>query len=268
MEERDFSLARQELVKREGQAHGAILEMLRKFDEQPVPAVPAAGIRGERVTDETPPPVPRKREGFGRVGSAARRTRRMAKFVEDLPEEERQQGTETDEGEKANYRLSVMGPRVVAYEPAPWEEDAPIQQEPQRMERGNSQSTQGSQGLDSIPEDEDESIYSLPRNTKSLPSPPAEYNFPGNYFTKHKITPSDSSVPPTPRSPHPPPSSGSDFAILNSPTIPNSPPTIRSRAGLKKIFLSSLRPRRRDSLEPPSPSTPVSSPALSTPSLP
>src|ERR1700738_4885689 len=60
MEERDFSLARQELVKREGQAHGAILEMLRKFDEQPVPAVPAAGIRGERVTDETPPPVPRK----------------------------------------------------------------------------------------------------------------------------------------------------------------------------------------------------------------
>ena len=64
----------------------------------------------------------------------------------------------------------------------------------------------------------------------------------------------------------PPVSPVSDFAIPRSPT--KSPTNFRTRAGLKKIFLSSLRPRKRDDNEPLSPSTTISSSTATTPSLP
>jgi hypothetical protein len=191
----------------------------------------------------------------------------MAKFVEDLPEQNWEMQDSAAE-EKADWRLSRMGPKVIAYEPAPWEEDEPMQQDPPAMERDNSQTLE-----DILEDNEDEMSYPPPANTQlNILTPPADYThpqFPESYLTIHKLPADVFPAPPSPRSPLTPISPVSDPAIPCTPTKLSSPSTLRSRAGLKKIFLSTLRPRRKEEIEPLSPSSTLSySSSLITPTLP
>lgn len=280
MEERDHSKAREEWMRKEEQTHEAVLAMLRKLDERK-PAVPALNLSTSSAAQplkwETIDEFPenessttnvRRRIGIDSSGCGVRRNRRMGKFVEHLPSEEEMEQIENDISEetKADWRLSRMGPKVLSYEPAPWEEETTMEEMQTPMER------EPSHGLENIIEDEEDSEsistqYVLPADAKSkMLTPPAEYNHPGGYYPVYKLPPDIFPAPPTPRSPNAPVSPVSDFAISRSPT--KSPTNLRTRAGLKKIFLSSLRPKKRDDSEPLSPSTTISSSTATTPSLP
>lgn len=251
-------------------------------------------------------PRPRRREAdFG--DGELRRNRRMAKFVEHLPVEAESWQKEVDvsDEDKADWRLSRTGPIILSHEPAPWEEEsAPMERDPSQGSEEEKKewrlsslgpkvlicepapweepstiapmTREPSQGLADIIEDEEElaespaTQYVIPKDMKSkILTPPTEYSAPSSpssYFPIYKF-PSDAvPTPNTPRSPRPSLSpTVTDFAIPKTP--PKSPTNLRTRAGFKKIFLSSLRPRKRDENEPLSPSLSISSTAT-TPSLP
>ena len=190
MEERDYSKAREEWMRKEEQAHEAVLAMLRKLDESK-PSVPAGNLSIitsaaqplKRETDEEIPKnensttTVRRRVVIDTSGCEVRRNRRLGKFVEDLPSEEEMEQIENDVSEetKADWRLSRMGPKVLSYEPAPWEEEAMTEEIQSPMER------EPSQGLEDIIEDEEDSEsistqYVVPADAKSkILTPPAEY---------------------------------------------------------------------------------------------
>ena len=311
MEERDFSKAREELRRKEEQAQGAILELLKKLDER-TDEVEAEDSSSSAPIDgaEKNQPRPRRRDegpGDGEV----RRNRRMGKFVEHLPMESKSWQMEVDvsKEDKADWRLSRTGPKILSYEPAPWEEESTA------MERDSSQQSEDekkewrlssigpklvicepapweetepitpitpitplvrspSQGLEDIIEDEEDGAespstqYVIPKDLSSnILTPPTDYanpSSPAGYFPIYKF-PSDAI--PAPRSPRPSTSTTrTEFDYIPK-TPPKSPTNLRTRAGFKKIFLSSLRPKRRDENEPLSPSFSISSTAT-TPSLP
>ena len=280
MEERDYSKAREECIRKEEQAHEAVLAMLRKLDEAK-PSVPAGNLSiitsasrplkketAEEIREnEKSTTTVRRRVGIDSSGREVWRNRRMGKFVEHLPSEEEMEEMENDISKetKADWRLSRMGPKVLSYEPAPWEEEAMTEEAQSPME------PEASPGLEDIIEDEEDSEsisiqYVGPTDAKSkILTPPAEYNHPAGYFPIYRLPSDIFPAPPTPRSPNAPVSPVSDFGIPKTLTKP--PTNLRTRAGLKKIFLSTLRPRKRDDNEPLSPSPTISS-AATTPSLP
>ena len=331
---RDFSAkAREEWIRKEEQAHEAVRAMLRRLDETERDARPSTasantslipGTNGAR--DEKPSFSEEEAGGPRRVVSrngvgGVQRYRRMGKFVEHLPSEEEVEEMEREQvevsasaEEKADWRLSRIGPKIVAYERAPWEEDepesGPEEEEEVQVEKPPSpappvhapvapvyvQQNVSRIFLEDISEDEedeeedeeDEEIDgsttshsvpgSSPSSSKSKPKvymPPADYvrptqpSPPGGHFPVYKLPADIFPAPPTPRSPNFPPMSPISDAFI--PTIsktipPKSPTNLRTRAGLKKIFLS-IRPRRRDD-EPLSPTPTLSSSAATTPSLP
>jgi hypothetical protein len=382
MEERQFSKAREELIKRDGQAHEAILQMLRKFDGKKSAALPALPviiepvreIPGEAMLEEEKiVPRPRRRENMSLAGGELRRNRRMGKFVEELPIAVQDEilspmAVDVAEENKAEHGLSELGPKVISYEPAPWEEGSVkqgqvhgdsenvrrgpkvVSYEPAPWEestdkgsshrssddvaRGNEaglrlgprvvsykqapwedesmeesshivmeeevdenradwrlgpkvtayepapweesrsmERTPSQTPLEDILEADEEvgspaSQYTIPGSIKNrILTPPTEYTSasPGGYFPIYKF-PTDAFPPPsTPRSVSSPSPPVSELTIPKTP--PKSPTNIRTRAGLKKIFLSTLRSKKRDENEPLSPSPTISSTA-STPSIP
>lgn len=278
MEERDFSRAKEAWMKKEEQAHEAVLEMLKKLEESKV-----GGHEGSagKTSDDTRQKTERvvmddenfatsvpRRVGGDNTGGEVRRNRRIGKFVEHLPTTEEAEDIETDatEENKADWRLSRMGPKLLLYEPAPWEDET-TQSVVSSVERGSSQI------LEDIAEEED----SEPLPTQFVPpmnarpktlTPPADYIYPSppsDQYPIYKLPPEIFPAPSASRSPTTPVSPSSGFG--NSNTSEKSPSRIRTRAGLKKIFLSTIRPRKRDDMEPPSPCTTISSTAT-TPSLP
>jgi hypothetical protein len=142
---------------------------------------------------------------------------------------------EEEEEAKAAWRLSSLGPKIVSYEKAPWEMEE-VEEEPPEVPlppevpraRGRPRAMERVEinKLENIIEDEED--------TETLILSPL----------------------PTPVSPTKPPSPSKDFSSQRS---------IRSRTGLKKIFLA-IRPRRKEE-EPLSPTTTISS-TSTTPSLP
>lgn len=287
MEERDLSAkAREAWIRREEQSHETVLAMLRKLEgsgkrqggggKSSVPLKTGLQENSEGGEEGVVMVIRRTSAGGSDVG--LRRNRRMGTFVDHLPSEEEVEEREkevvsTDEegNTKADWRLSRMGPKVLSYEPAPWEEEEQQEQEgrsvgdlliPSAMERD-------SQGLDDIVEDEEDSESLRTQYTDVKPkilTPPAEYSLPssspGGYFPIYKLPSDIFPGPTTPRSPN------SDRSIPKTPPPTKSPSNLRSRAGLKKIFLSTLRPRKRDDIEPLSPTLTISSSAATTPSLP
>jgi len=282
MEERDCSKAREEWIKKEEQAHEAVLTMLRKLDgSKPPPAVPPSASGnlsiitaplkrdvnekisgGERILM----PDVRRRVVISSPGAEVLRVRRMGKFVEHLSSEEEMEEFENDIAEdKADWRLSRMGPKVLSYEPAPWEEEETTQSLSSPIEQETSHI------LEDIIEDEEDSeslsTQYVPTDTKSrILTPPAEHthpSLPGSYFPIYKLPADIFPAPPSPRSPNAPIFPVSDFGIPKSPNKSSS--NLRTRAGLKKIFLSTLRPKKRDDNEPLSPSTTISSSTTTTP---
>jgi hypothetical protein len=267
MEERDFSRAREELVRREGQVHGAVLEMLRKFDEKKPESTTDACVS---PTQGPVFPTARRREGFDRSGSQRRRNRRMGKFVEDLPKEKEDSETESEEDDKADWRLSRIGPKIISYEPAPWEEEITEKALPPEP-KAAPMARENSQGLTIITEEEEKesptTLFTLPVASKPLLTPPpdAPRQSSSSYFTVYKLPPDIFPASQTPRSPLSPTSPVSELSVPRSPLKSTSPSTLRSRAGLKKIFLSTWRPKRKEDVEPLSPSPSISSTATSLP---
>jgi hypothetical protein len=279
MEGKRFSKAREEWIRKEEQAHEAVLAMLKKFDERsPSARTPASALRTPMAPlDEEPifeeensiTPV-RRRVGLDTKRTTIRRTRRMGKFVEHLPSEEEVEQMEEDASEEnpAEWRLSTVGPKVVSYQPAPWEEREVSQPSPPATELEDPQK------LEDIIEDEEDCLSSSSHcvgstSTKpNIAAPSAEFGYrssSGGYSSIHSISSDACPCPSTPRSPNAP------LSPVSEPTVPKTPPkspsSLRTRASLKKIFLSTLRPRKRDDNEPLSPSTTLSS-AATTPSLP
>ena len=274
---------------KEGQARQAVLAMLRKFDEeagsaapkrhdQNWPLNPAATTTERKITGAHE----RQKEEPLDAALEVRRNRRMAKFVEHLPHAEEFSRTDGDddddvEANKAAWRLSALGPKIRTLERAPWEEEEEEEEEEEQSTEAADRILERSQSqiLENIMEDEedDETLNNSYRQTEvktsKLLTPPvdidcAQSSSPTSYFGFHKFTPSRSvSNPTTPKSITFPVSPVFEYSIPKTP--PKSPSTIRTRAGLKKIFLSTLRPRKREDIEPPSPST---SSASTTPSLP
>jgi hypothetical protein len=313
MEERDFSKAREEMRRKEEQSQGAILEMLKKLDQKTraVEAEHPASLSPRTEEAEKHQSRPRRREDSQGDGEV-RRNRRMGKFVEHLSTETDSLQTEVDvsKEDKADWRLSRTGPRILSYESAPWEEEsAPRERDFSQGSEDDKKewrlSSMGpkvlvcepapwedpapiapiapivrepSQGLEDILEAEEDGAespathYIIPKDMRSkILTPPTEYtnpSSPAGYFPTYKF-PSDAiPAPNTPHSPRPSVSpTVAEFAIPKTP--PKSPSNLRTRTGFKKIFLSSLRPRKRDENEPlsPSPSSSISSTAT-TPSLP
>jgi len=252
-------------MKREGQAHEAVLAMLKKLDsgresEEPKSfGITEANWPLKNKETETAR-IRRRIAADSTIPNEVRRTRRMGKFVEHLPSEEEMEEVEAaaesvSEDDKADWRLSQMGPRVLSYEPAPWERDNdPSRNYPIRRENSSLQDIiEGDEERDRTNSDN-----SGPTNIKSnLLTPPPDFAFPSTpgYFPATR-------APPSPLSPQ-----TSLSPILESDSmIPPSAPK-RKRAGLKKIFLSKLRPRKRDDVEPLSP-TPTFSSTATSPSLP
>jgi len=265
-------------MRKEEQTHEAVLAMLRNLDgkklspqsgyrENPLQRSPLKTATNEVILEEDDSAPVRRRVGIDKKGNTGRRSRRVGKFVEHLPgEEEMEQREQPSEEEKAEWRLSSMGPKLVMYEPAPWEEGPPTPVEPTPMAQDPSQP------LEDIVEDDEDSDtvtnqYVVVSDTKPrLLTPPAEPTLrvsSGGHFPIYKLPPDVFPAPPTPRSPQFPLSPVSDF---EGPKSPIKSPNLRARAGLKKIFLSTLRPRKRDD-EPLSPSPTLSS-TVTTPSLP
>ena len=328
MEERDLSVkAREAWLRREEQSHETVLAMLRKLEGTGVGRQSGGGggrsvvpLKKENCEDGV---VRRRTLGKGGMdigGVELRRNRRMGKFVEQLPSEEEVEEmekevilTEEEGNTKADWRLSRMGPKVLSYEPAPWEEEemekeemeketvsrmgpkvrsyepAPWEEEDEQEEEEETSGNQfipsafqerNSQGLEDIVEDEEDSESLRTQYTDGKPkmlTPPAEYSLPstssGGYFPIYKLPSDIFPAPPSPRSPRNAPTSPtspiSDLSIPKSPLTPaKSPSNLRSRAGLKKIFLSTLRPRKRDDIEPLSPTLTISSSAATTPTTP
>jgi hypothetical protein len=214
-------------------------------------------------------PDVRRRVVVSSPGVEVLRVRRMGKFVEHLPSEEEMEELEGNIAEdKADWRLSRMGPKVLLYEPAPWEEEETTQSLSSPIEQETSHI------LEDIIEDEEDSeslsTQYMPTDTKSrMPTPPEEHalpSSPGSYFPIYKLPADIFPAPPSPRSPNSPISPVSDFGIPKTPNKSSS--NLRTRAGLKKIFLSSLRPKKRDDNEPLSPSTTISSSTTTTPIMP
>ena len=156
---RDFSAkAREEWNRKEEQAHEAVRAMLRRLDGTERDARPstASAITSTpiRKTNGARDEKPSFAEEVERVGAPRRvvnrggadgvlRNRRLGKFVEHLSSEE--DVAEMERGqvevsasaeEKADWRLSRTGPKIVSYERAPWEEDeaepGPQEEEDQR----------------------------------------------------------------------------------------------------------------------------------------
>jgi hypothetical protein len=384
MEERQFSKAREELIKRDEQAHEAILQMLRKFDEKKSAALPALPVINEPLREfpgesmlegEKFVPRPRRRENLSLAGGELRRNRRMGKFVEELPiavEDEvlAPMAVDVAEENKAEHGLSELGPKVISYDSAPWEEGSVKQGkahgnsehvrrgpkvvayelapwEEESMDKGSHHSSEDvaegneaglrlgprvisykqapweDQSMDqsshtSMEEEEvkenrgdwrlgpkvtayepapweesrsmertssqtpledileaDEEIgspasqYTIPGSIKNrILTPPTEYTHsssPQGYFPVYKFPADAFPAPSSPRSVYSPSPPVSELTIPKTP--PKSPTNMRTRAGLKKIFLSTLRSKKRDENEPLSPSPTISSTA-STPSLP
>jgi hypothetical protein len=379
MEERQFSKAREELSKRDGQAQEAILQMLRKFDDKKGAALPAfpvineplKEIPGEQTLEEAKiVPRPRRRENMSLAGGELRRNRRMGKFVEELPTavEEEPVTTVVDVGEE--HTLSELGPKVVSYEPAPWEDGMVVQRsrlgnaesgrmgpkvvsygqapwEDESTDQGSSHRSSEDVAMESraglglgprvisykhapweesmeessetvveeevegngsdwrlgprviaydsapwedsksmerkpspsplediIEDDEDvgspASQYTIPGSIKNrVLTPPTDYTHstsPGGYFPVYKFPPDAFPPPSTPRSVYSPSPPVSEFTIPKTP--PKSPTNLRTRAGLKKIFLSTIRSKKRDENEQPLSPSPTPSSTASTPSIP
>src|SRR5277367_1915673 len=151
MEERDLSAkAREAWIRREEHSQETVLAMLRKLEgtgtgenlrgAEKVPLKKGMKKENSGVQDGGRGGggggVVRRRTmgGTDVSGIELRRNRRMAKFVEQLPSEEEVEEMEkgvvsTSEETKADWRLSRMGPKVLSYEPAPWEEEELQQQE-------------------------------------------------------------------------------------------------------------------------------------------
>jgi len=292
---------------KEGQAHEAVLAMLRKFDEENGSARPKTNgpcLPLKPTNLPTPEDVKvtadrKKQDDISIAAVETKRNRRMAKFVEHLPDVEemaKNDGGDGDGEDKALWRLSMLGPKIRTLERAPWEdtdvetaeapsmlgpkirtlERAPWEENevetietPEPMERSESQ------GLEDIMEDEEDTDtlaipYQAPTDNRSkLLTPPVESTSPSSptsYFNFSKSASKPTSVSTPPKSHTVPISPTSELFVPKTP--PKSPSTIRSRAGLKKIFLSTLRPRKREDVEPPSPTGTLSSSAATTPSLP
>lgn len=140
MEEREFSKAREELSKRDGQAQEAILQMLRKFDQKKSAALPALPVIKEPLreipgeeAEEKIVPRPRRRENMSPASGELRRNRRMGKFVEELPMAVEEEPATMDGA--VEHTLTELGAKVTSYEPAPWEEGMVVQ----RSRLGNSE---------------------------------------------------------------------------------------------------------------------------------
>ena len=284
MDERDLSArAREAWMKKEEQSHETVLRMLRKLDG---PTEKDEGLNKERsplksATKENCVEdggvVRRRTKADGAGGVNILRNRRMGKFVESLPSEEEVEEMEEDlvssEDVKADWRLSRMGPKVLSYEPAPWEEEQPQQTNTNQLMPSAFERDSG--GLGDIVEDEEdsESLQTQYADVKpKLLTPPAEYAHPSSPHAASHVPiyklPSDVfPAPTTPVSLHAPTSPVSDSSVPRSPPA-KSLSNLRSRAGLKKIFLSSLRPRKRVDIEPLSPTLTISSSVATTPSLP
>jgi hypothetical protein len=319
---RGFSArAREEWMRKEEQAHEAVRAMLRRLDEKEKDSRPSIAtsdtslIRETNDQDEKPT---FSVEEVGQVGvrrrvmkargvDGVRRSRRMGKFVEHLPSEEEVEEMEEVEAtaaaaaeEKAAWRLSRVGPKIVSYERAPWEEDEPEPQDGEEDEERQSSPVsptspvyvgrEVSPVLEDIAEDEEDiespTVHSFRGSSRSssnshsrpkLLTPPAESTSqpyapsPASHLPIYKLPADIFPAPPTPRSPISP--TVSDLSIPTN-TIatnitqnpPKSPTNLRARAGLKKIFLS-IRPRKRDD-EPLSPTPTLTSSTVTTPSLP
>ena len=266
---------------KEGQAHEAVLAMLRKFDEEngsvrPKTNGPCLPLKPTNLPTPEDVKVTADRKKQDDISIAAvetKRNRRMAKFVEHLPDVEemaKNDGGDGDGEDKALWRLSMLGPKIRTLERAPWEEnEVETIETPEPMERSESQ------GLEDIMEDEEDTDtlaipYQAPTDNRSkLLTPPVESTSPSSptsYFNFSKSASKPTSVSTPPKSHTVPISPTSELFVPKTP--PKSPSTIRSRAGLKKIFLSTLRPRKREDVEPPSPTGTLSSSAATTPSLP
>lgn len=267
-------------MRKEEQAHEAVLAMLKNLEEKksaPSRSPPQWArqsplnmtMDGHVETDESPP-LPQQVK-VDSAGTAPRRSRRVGKFVEHLQGDEVCERTEeASEDEKAQWRLSRMGPKLVMYEPAPWEEEANA---PATPTEPSATARDSLQPLEDIAED-DESTETATNQYVAAPdggkprllTPPIEKSLPSphsSHFSMYKHPSDTFPAPPTPRSARIPISPTTDFAEPKSPTRSFNQ---RGRPGLKKIFLSSLRPRKRDD-EPLSPSPTLSS-AATTPSLP
>jgi len=271
MEEKDVSRAREEWMRREGQAHEAVLAMLKKLDTARESDEPKRFGSEEnwplpnKESDTQTARIRRRIAADSSVPSEIRRTRRMGKFVEHLPSEEEMEEVEeaatesVSEDDKADWRLSQMGPRVLSYEPAPWEQD----NSPTRNYPSSTLPRSSSSLVDIMEGDEEryrtDSENSTTRIKPDLLTPPPDFAFPTatGYFPSTRAPPSPLS-PKTALSP-----------ILESSDSARTPPAApkRKRAGLKKIFLSTLRPKKRDDIEPLSP-TPTFSSTATSPSLP
>jgi hypothetical protein len=322
--QRDFSAkAREEWIRKEEQAHEAVRAMLRRLDEkdrdaktspepQPLPLgrTTSGGRSSERlacIAEEGEQVEVRRRVVKAGGVDGIRRNRRMGKFVEHLPSEEEVEEMEREEEqaevvatpeEKADWRLSRVGPKILTFERAPWEEDdadvsnpeddeeerqpSPVHVEPPPINIDRKESHVWLEDIDEETEDDSSTAQSPPASRGSdmtpitrpkLYTPPAEYSrpfpppSPVATYPIYKLPADIFPAPPTPRSPNFPLSPVSDLHIpTHARTPPKSPSNLRTRAGLKKIFLS-IRPRKRDD-EPLSPTPTLSSSCATTPSLP
>src|SRR5271168_2225060 len=235
MEERDLSAkAKEAWIRREEHSQETVLAMLRKLEGGGRGKETAGVLRGEKVPLKTAMKkenlggedgggggggvvVRRRMSGGMDVGGVElRRNRRMGKFVEHLPSEEEVEEMEKDvvsttEETKADWRLSRMGPKVLSYEPAPWEEEEQHQQQATGMNQLIPSAMDcDSQGLEDIVEDEEDSESQRTQYTDLKPkmlTPPAEYSHPsptsshGGYFPIYKLPSDIFPAPPTPRSP-------------------------------------------------------------------
>ena len=279
MEVSNLSKAREKLVVKDGQAHEAVLAMLKKFDGDGGSATPS--VKGDLPLNptvnknkdgESSPDNGNTKDGQFEAALEMRRNRRMAKFHPSAEEvSENMEASDEVNNDKATWRLSAMGPKIITLERAPWEEEeAPLITEAPSVERSESQ------GLEDIIEDEEDSETLTSSNhrpsveTRSkLLTPPIENTQPSSpsiYFSFSKFSPrSPSNHSTTPKSPALSTTASSPVSEVSIPkTSPKSP---KSRAGLKKIFLGTLRPRKREDSEPLSPNSSLSSTAT-TPSLP